>query len=337
MKSTLIAKIVIILCVVSIIIGFFNIDKDTIYGIAETNSSFRNVITNGNKIAVMELEGTIVSSSSDGGFFSKESPAVSLLKSLKAASLDPNIKGIIIKINSPGGTVAMSQNIYDQIIEVRKSKPVIALFDDIAASGGYYIASAADRIIAQSGSLTGSIGVIFSFMDYHNLLIDKLSVNPVVVKSGKYKDIGSGFRQMTDEEKQLMQGIIDDSYNQFISAIIKGRVQRTDKYSVEKTPLTLAALKENADGRVFTGHQAKNLGFVDAIGNIDTAEIMIEKMAQEKFSNSQKAKLVNYNKKSSLSEYFSNFTEYGSKSAIKLNDLLPESMILNKRPLYLWE
>lgn len=336
MKSALVAKIVLILCAISIIIGFFNIDKDTIYGMAETNSGLRDVISNGNKIAVMELEGTIVSSY-ESGFFSKDSTAATLLKSLKSAAIDPNIKGVIIKINSPGGTVAMSQNIYNQIMQIRKHKPVIAVFDDVAASGGYYIASAADRIIAQDGSLTGSIGVIFSFMDYHNLLIDKLDIKPVVIKSGQYKDIGSGLRQMTDSEQKLMQNIVNDSYAQFIEAITNGRIARKDNYSVKKSELTKAVLKENADGRVFTGRQAQKLGFVDELGDIDTAQKMIEKMAQEKFSNSYKAKLIYYNKKGSFSEYVSGFAEYGSKSAVKMDDFLPSSVILNKRPLYLWE
>lgn len=336
MKSTLIAKIVIFLCIVSVIVGFFGIDKDNIYGMSDTKTSYVGVITNGNKIAVIEMEGTIVSSY-ESGLFSKEANASNLLKSLKSAEMDPNIKGIIIKINSPGGTVAMSQNIYNQILKIRKIKPVVAVFDDVAASGGYYIASAADRIVAQSGSLTGSIGVIFSFMDYHNLLTDKLNINPIVIKSGQYKDIGSGLRQMTEAERALMQNIIDDSYNQFIEAITEGRINRNDNYKAAKTNLSEDVLKQNADGRVFTGKQAYQLGFVDAIGGIDIAQNMIEQMAQQKFENNLKAKLVNYNKKNTISEYVSNFTEYGAKSGLRLNDLIPNSMILNKRPLYLWE
>ena len=336
MKPSVAAKIVIILCILSIIIGFFNIDKDTLYGISESNANSKNIISNTNKIAVMEMEG-VIASSYDSSFFSMEASASNLLKSLKTAALDNNIKGIIIKINSPGGTVAMSQNIYNEILELRKTKPVIAVFDDVAASGGYYIASAADRIIAQNGTLTGSIGVIFSFMDYHNLLTDKLNVKPVVIKSGKYKDIGSGSREMTQEEKDLMQNIVNDSYSQFIDAITVGRISRNDMYTAEKTELTVKTLKENADGRVFTGRQASKLGFVDALGGMDVAQKMIEKMAQEKYKNSLSAKLVNYNKKSPLAEYFSDFTEYGSKSSIKMTDLIPKSMLLSKRPLYLWE
>ena len=260
-----------------------------------------------------------------------------MLKSLKLAKDDSEIKGVILKINSPGGTVAMSQNIYNQIMETRKNKPVISLLDDVAASGGYYIASASDRIIAQDGTLTGSIGVIFSFMDYHNLLADKLNVKNVVIKSGKFKDIGSSTREMTDEERDLMQNIVNDSYDQFLNAIKVGRIERNDSYSVEKADLSEDVLRENADGRVFTGKQAKTLGFVDITGDIDTAKNAIEKMMNEKYGNKLSAKLVNYNRKTTLSEYFSGVTEYSTRNNLKMSDFIPTSVILSRKPLYLWE
>lgn len=335
MKAAIISKIIIILCILCLVTGFFTVDKDKPY-VENTAAGKKNIISNSNKIAVMEIEGTIASSY-ESGFFSREANAANLLKSLQAAEADNDIKGIIIKINSPGGTVAMSQNIYNQILRVREKKPVIALMDDVAASGGYYIASAADRIIAQSGTLTGSIGVIFSFLDYHNLLIDKLAVSPVVIKSGKFKDIGSGTRAITPEEKELMQEIINDSYSQFVDAIRVGRIQRNDNYSADKSDLSEENLKENADGRIFTGRMAKELGFVDEIGDINTAKNMMEKMVQEKYGNSLPVKLLIYNKKSTFSDYFSSFSEYNSKSSIKLTDFIPTSLILSRKPLYLWE
>ena len=271
-------------------------------------------------------------------FFSKEANATNLLKSLKLAKEDKDINGVILKINSPGGTVAMSQNIYNEIIKTREIKPVISVLDDVAASGGYYIASATDRIIAQEGTLTGSIGVIFSFMDYHNLLINKLNINQIVIKSGKFKDIGSSTREMLPEEKALMQEIVDDSYQQFLDAITKGRILREEKdYPVVKTNLTNDDLKTYADGRVFTGKRAKSLGFVDENGDMDTAKTMITTMAQEKFKNKLPVKLVNYNKKSSFNEYFSSLAEYSSQGNIKIKDIIPTSMLLNRKPLYLWE
>lgn len=337
MKASLIAKITLLVCILCLISGFFTVDKHRPYNDEnKTKNSHGKIISNVNRIAVMELQGTIVSSA-ENNFFSNEANASTLYKSLQIAGEDKDIKGVIVKINSPGGTVAMSQNIYNQIMKIRQKKPVIALLDDVAASGGYYIASAADRIIAQEGTMTGSIGVILSFMDYHNLLANKLSVNSVVIKSGKFKDIGSSTRAITQEEKDLLQNIVNDSYSQFIEAITKGRIERKDNYSVKKTILSYDNLKKNADGRVFTGRRAKITGFVDEIGDIDTATTMIEKMAKEKFKNNNQAKLINYNKKGVLSDYFSNFAEYSSKGNIKLNDFIPTSMILNRKPLYLWE
>ena len=335
MKASILAKIVVVLCFLSLVLGFFAIDKNESY-VGDNKTNKKNIISNTNKIAVIELDG-VIASSSENNFFAKEANAANMLRSLKLAKEDSEIQGIILKINSPGGTVAMSQNIYNQIMNIRENKPVIAVMDDVAASGGYYIASAADRIIAQDGTLTGSIGVIFSFMDYHNLLTNKLNVDQVVIKSGKFKDIGSSTRAMLPEEKELMQNIVDDSYQQFLNAIRKGRIQRNSCYEVPKEDLTEENLIRYADGRVFTGIQAKQLGFVDETGDIDTAKIMIEKMTQQKFNNKLKAKLVNYNRKSSFGEYFSGLTEYSLNRNIKFSDIIPTSMVLSRRPLYLWE
>ena len=157
MKASLVSKIVIILCIISLIAGFINIDTDKLYNNSAKDIKTGNKITSPmNKVAVLNLEGPI-SSEYESSIFSKDSSAASLLKSLQSISEDNDIKGIILRINSPGGTVAMSQNIYNQILKIRKIKPVIAVLDDVCASGGYYIASAADRIIAQEGTLTGSI------------------------------------------------------------------------------------------------------------------------------------------------------------------------------------
>lgn len=336
MKASLISKITVLLCVLCLAVGMFSVDKHKAYNETDQKNSGKKMITSSNKAAVLEMQG-MIASSYDSGFFANESDAAALLKNLNAIRKDNDIKGVIIKLNTPGGTVAMSQNIYNSIMKLREIKPVIVVIDDVAASGGYYIASAADRIIAQDGSLTGSIGVIFSFMDYHNLLTGKLGINPVVIKSGKYKDIGSSTRQMTEEERQLMQNIVDDSYGQFVEAITRGRIERTDSYSASKTSLTRDVLAQNADGRVFTGKSAKKLGFVDDTGDTESAEKMIEKMMQEKFNNRLPVKSVYYNKKNALSDYFTGLSEYNSGASIKIKDIIPVSMILSRRPLYLWE
>lgn len=329
MKTSLTAKIVIILCILCLFAGFLSVEKYKPY--AEDYTKGKS-----NKVAVIELDG-MIAATSESSFFEQETSASSMLKSLSAVKDDKNISGVILKINSPGGTVAMSQNIYNKVFDIRKEKPVITVFDDLGASGAYYIASAADRIIAQEGTLTGSIGVIFSFMDYHNLLSNKLNVNNVVIKSGKFKDIGSGTRAMTEEEKALMQNIIDDSYSQFIGAITKGRINRTDKYTAVKSELTEETLKKYADGRIFTGRQAKKLGFVDETGDMDTAKAMITLIMQEKYGNTLPASLISYNKQSKLIDYMLGITEYKFNKGVKLTDFMPKSMILNRRLLYLWE
>ena len=329
MKTSLTAKIVIVLCILCLIAGFLSVEK---------YKPYREDYTKGksNKVAVIELDG-MIAASSESSFFEQETSASSMLKSLSAVKEDKNISGVILKINSPGGTVAMSQNIYSKVLDLRKEKPVITVFDDLGASGAYYIASAADRIIAQEGTLTGSIGVIFSFMDYHNLLANKLNVNNVVIKSGKFKDIGSGTRAMTEEEKTLMQNIIDDSYSQFIEAITKGRINRTDKYTAVKSNLDEQTLRKYADGRIFTGRQAKQLGFIDETGDMDTAKAMITTIMQEKYGNTLPASLVAYNKQSKLIDYMLGITECKFNGGVKFTDFMPKSMILNRRLLYLWE
>ena len=246
MKASLVSKIVILLCVLCLIVSFFTIDKHKPY-MDESNKK-KNFVSAANKIAVIELDGPIAAGS-ESSFFSKEANATSMLKAIKQAREDKDINGVILKINSPGGTVAMSQNIYNEIMKTREIKPIISVLDDVAASGGYYIAAATDRIIAQDGTLTGSIGVIFSFMDYHNLITNKLNIEQIVIKSGKYKDIGSSMRAMLPEEKALMQDIVDDSYQQFLDAIRKGRINRAkNDYTVEKSNLTEENLNKVADG-----------------------------------------------------------------------------------------
>ena len=142
---------------------------------------------------------------------------------------------------------------------------------------------------------------------------------------------------MTEEEKTLMQNIIDDSYSQFIEAITKGRINRTDKYTAVKSNLDEQTLRKYADGRIFTGRQAKQLGFIDETGDMDTAKAMITTIMQEKYGNTLPASLVAYNKQSKLIDYMLGITEYKFNGGVKFTDFMPKSMILNRRLLYLWE
>lgn len=167
------------------------------------------------------------------------------------------IKAIVLDINSPGGSVGAVQELYSQILRVRQEKkiPVVALFGDVAASGGYYIAAACDKIVAHPGTLTGSIGVIFSVSNLEGLF-QKIGYKMEPIKSGKHKDIGSPARPMTKEERELLQALIDDAYQQFLAAVLAGR-----------PGLKEGELKRLADGRIFSGRQALEAKLVDALGD----------------------------------------------------------------------
>ena len=166
------------------------------------------------------------------------------------------VKAIVLDINSPGGSVGAVQELHSQILRVRKEKkiPIVALFGDVAASGGYYIAAACDKIVAHPGTLTGSIGVIFSVSNMEGLF-GKIGYKMEPIKSGKHKDIGSPARAMTAEERQLLQALIDDAYGQFVKAVAEGR------------KMTEEQVRPLADGRIYSGNQALNSKLVDQLGD----------------------------------------------------------------------
>jgi protease-4 len=199
----------------------------------------------GDKIGVIPIEGPITDSE----------PIVSQLVDFKK---NKRIKAIILRINSPGGGVAPSQEIYREIRKTIKTKKVIASMGSLVASGGYYIASASNKIMANPGTLTGSIGVIMEFIQLQDLL-EKIGVSLEVLKSGEFKDIASPHRKMSKREKELLKGLISEIENQFVEAVARGR-----NLSVEK-------VREIADGRILSGAKAKDLGLVDSLGNFRDA------------------------------------------------------------------
>ncbi len=202
----------------------------------------------GDKIAIVEVRGVISQSSG-------------VIEHLQQYAEDEGIKAIILRIDSPGGGVGPAQEIYREVIKIKAKKKVITSMGSVAASGGYYIASASDRIVANPGTITGSIGVIMQFSNLEDLL-KKIGIKGVVLKSGEHKDIGSPFREMTPEEKSIMQEVLDNVHQQFIQAVADGR------------KLDRAKVVQIADGRILTGEQAKNLGLVDEMGNLqDTIEL----------------------------------------------------------------
>ena len=316
---------IILLCTLSLFVGFFN---------SMLNPKYRENSTTvfDGKIALIRLEGVIEGSSSDSDLFSKNYTAEATRKNLKKAKEDISVRGILLKINSPGGTVAESQEIYQLIMETKKVKPVFVSMGDVAASGGYYIAAASDRIYACPGTLTGSIGVIFNSPDASELFSKKLGIKSQVIKSGKYKDIGSTTRPMTEDEKALLSGIIQNSYGQFLDAITKGRIERNDAYKAPKTTLTTTNLKTYADGRIFTGEQARDLGFVDELGTTEDTYKALNYI----ISPHKKLPLVPYGKASGLSEVFANMQESIAPCDLT-KSMVPFSMEHSHKLLYIWE
>lgn len=183
---------------------------------------------------------------------------------LEKAEKDEAIGGVILRINSPGGTVAASQEIAGMV--KRFEKPVVTSMADTVASGGYYISTYADWIVAQPGTSTGSIGVIAQFMDVSDLY-DKLGLDPQTIKSGKHKDMFTGARPLTDEEKQIMQDFCDDAYEDFVKAVADGR------------GLEIERVRKLATGQIYIGEQAKKLGLVDELGGIETAKSKVAELA----------------------------------------------------------
>lgn len=179
------------------------------------------------------------------------------------------IRAIVLHVNSPGGGVAISQEIYDAVHRAREVKPVVASMASVCASGGYYIACAADRVVANPGSLTGSIGVIFQFHTASGLL-EKVGLSTEVVKSGELKDVGTYARPMTEGEELMLRSVVMDTYEQFVAAVAEGRGMEND------------AVYPLADGSIFTGVQARNLGLVDTLGGLNEAIFIAADLADVK-------------------------------------------------------
>jgi len=210
-------------------------------------------IAGSGKVAVIYLTGTI-NSTDEMPIWGTGSSTSLTMKYLEEVEKDDSIDAVVLRIDSPGGSANASQELYEQVLRVKKSgKKVVASFGDTAASGGYYVAAAADKIIAGPSSLTGSIGVISTVPNLEELY-NKIGYKERVFKSGPYKDMLSPSRPLTHEEEEIMQGIIDDTYQQFVNAVAKGRKMSLDQ------------VRKLADGRIFTGNQAKEVGLVDELG-----------------------------------------------------------------------
>jgi protease-4 len=217
------------------------------------------------KISLIKIEGEITGYS-EKYYFKSISDIIK--NAFDIAKEDEKVKGIILQINSPGGDIVEVEKIYEKIQEVKKSKPVIALFENIATSGGYYCAVATDKIISHPLTITGNIGAVIILYNVEELFEKKLGINMNVIKSGKHKDIGSPFRKMDIEEKKIFQDLVNQAAKRFLDVVLRNRNIASEKVDII------------SDGRIFTGIQAKEIGLVDEIGNLDKAVSVIKEMTK---------------------------------------------------------
>lgn len=277
------------------------------------------------KIAVLDLDGVLTDARSNSLLGAPgENPVSLFLEKLDRAAKDDNVRAVVVRINSPGGGITASDILYSELraFRQRTGKPVIAAMLDVAASGGFYVACAADRIYASPTTVTGSIGVIMLAPDFSGTM-SKIGARVNVIKSGELKDAGSPFREMTDKDRAVFQGLIDKMYDRFLSVAATSR-----------TRIPRERLRELADGRVYFGPEAKELGLVDEIGSLHDA-IAASKQAAN--LDKQSIKVVQYSRPYA---YRANIYAYGDPPPTQVNLVnvgLPE-WLTSPSPqfLYLW-
>jgi protease IV len=285
---------------VSVVINFLSsfafkgIETNFTDFMAATDQPFtEEVVKEGNelkKIVILDVNGVIQDTGETSSFLQSSGyNHQDFMKKLNYIKEDDSVKGIIIKVNSPGGGVVESAEIHDKLAEIQKKskKPVYISMGSMAASGGYYISTAAKRIYASPETMTGSLGVIMEGINYEGLA-DKYGVDFVTIKSGKHKDIMSPTRKMTEEERQILQSMINNSYQGFVKVISEGR------------NLPVNQVKKMADGRVYDGRQAKDLHLIDGFGYLDDVVNLMKK--QEKLTG---ARVVRYSDSLGLGSLFS--------------------------------
>jgi protease-4 len=215
-----------------------------------------------NKIAIIDLDGMIMNCKTPSSFMggSSENPVSVFREKLDAAAKDHRVKAVVLRINSPGGAVTASDIMYRDLCNFKEEtgKPVIACMMDVAASGGYYVAMGCDQVWAHPTTVTGSIGVIMNLYNAHGM-VSILGIKSEPIKSGRNKDIGNPLRPMTDEERTILQGTVDAYYGEFVHVVARGR------------HMPEARVRELADGRIYTGNQAHDLGLVDQVGYLSDA------------------------------------------------------------------
>lgn len=320
--------------IVALVLFIFSISFQLITSIASTDfsklfnqgeKSFNEkVVDNGkgsDKIAVLNLEGTIQNDSGSSLLDNDGYNHEQFLDMLEDAGKDRAIAGVILRVDTPGGGVVESAEIHDKVKEIQDKyeKPVYVSMGNTAASGGYYVSAAADKIVAHPATLTGSIGVIMESMNYAELA-DKLGIDFNTIKSGEFKDIMSSNRKMTDDEHDILQTMIDELYDEFVQVIVDGR------------DLSESEVKDLGDGRVYTGKQAKENGLVDDVGTMEDTIA-----AMKKDYDLPDAKVIEYENKSGIADMFSMKAQnmFGSESdLVGMKELLRDSS--GPRAMYLY-
>lgn len=248
--------------------------NELLYGNDDVQEQVEEAGTSDQKIVKLVVEGTIVDDGTSGLFSSGGYNHESFMKQLAAIKADPQVKGILLEINSPGGSVYETAEITRALKDIQKDKkiPIYATMESQAASGGYYIAASSDKIFATEDTMTGSIGVIMSSMNYSGLM-EKLGIADSTIKSGALKDIGSSSRPQTEQDKEVLQAFVDSMYGRFVKVVAEGRkMNETD-------------VRKLADGRIYDGSQAVDNGLVDEIGYPDQALQALKK--DKKLSDAQ--------------------------------------------------
>ena len=298
-------------------------DFSKLFNQGEKNFS-EKVIENGTgteKIAVLNLEGVIQNASGNALLQANGYNHKRFLEMLEEAGEDRGVNGIILRVDTPGGGVVESAEIHDKIVEIQEKykKPVYISMGNTAASGGYYISAPADKIVAHPATLTGSIGVIMESINYAELA-DKLGIDFNTIKSGEFKDIMSASREMTKDERQILQTMIDELYDEFVQVIVDGR------------EMSESEVRKLGDGRVYTGSQAKQNGLVDDLGSMNDTIVMMKEDYDLKH-----AKVVEYGNKPAITELIGGKMQnlFGSESdLIGMQELLRQSNA--PRAMYLY-
>ncbi|MEO0800737.1 MAG: signal peptide peptidase SppA [Cyanobacteria bacterium J06642_2] len=267
--NRILASILIALCLLAVIVGG---SRQPSSDVAVPRPSADPIVAAGvgrDRIAVVSLQGPI--DSTTAGF--APTGALAVRDRLRRLAEEKSVKGVLLEINSGGGTVGASQELYRAVQAVREAKPIIATVQDVAASGAYYAASATSAIVANPGSLVGSIGVIIQGITATELL-DNIGVESATIKTGQYKDILSPFRPLSESDRDLLQALVQDTYEQFVTDVADGRQTLPDKtaeiFDAEtvsrREAMSANAVRDLADGRILSGRQALNAGLVDELG-----------------------------------------------------------------------